>query len=799
MMKRITAIQIAIIFIIGLIPILWLREGYIISNGDNIPASLNAAKTFSSSFNMWSPDFLGYASPNPSYLLNTLLALFFSDLGLSVGVIQILFQILLYMGAGFSMYYFTRKIYPNHNLAPFFAALFYMLNFFILMSRFNLGFAWTYAFLPLILALFVLSVNAACRHDKKAANLGIIGFAIVSIVPFSIASVNPANIALFLISLSVLAVYFLVKYRKTLIPFVLMLGKLGLVTFLVNIWWLLPMINTFFLSPQSLGSSVNVDSWSWTHQRASFLNLFWLNGTWGWNPYYIPKPLFDFYANPVVAFLMFVPFILAGTALFFKSNKSRFNAFVAFCILVFVFLAKGVHDPLGQINLLLYQQIPLMSMFREPASKFTLIIIPFLALLIGYTANHIIKMDLHFRPKRTKLLKMLFVVFTIGTFLVSALPLFTGFVDTKTDELPYSSYVQIPQYWFQATDWINNQQGDWKVLLTPLDDFYEMPYVWGYFGTDVLLERLFEKPLISTSALDGYISNPEPAADLRQIRVAVKFNRTDEFQALLNLLNIKYIVQRNDVNNNMVGRNLKSPQEMQIFFGNQPYLKLVERFGQLDIYEYTQAKPSIYALSYDTLQKTDLYIDRSYLLNQTWNQADFERLSNDTQQSEYLQTNSLNSDSSWITVNSPILPANQETSYLINANLTGRNIFSVNIKVAEYSENLILITNSSVGIITMRDFDGYNINQRFEPQGPDTKYFQIQIWVNESSSSTLNVDNMAVTGTMSTLNMTGLENVFQDIDQNQEHFPNKKHYHHKDCNSGKYNSTVYSGYHTVTR
>jgi len=220
----------------------------------------------------------------------------------------------------------------------------------------------------------------------------------------------------------------------------------------------------------------------------------------------------------------------------------------------------------------------------------------------------------------------------------------------------------------------------------------------------------------------------------------------------------------------MVGRNLKSPQEMQIFFGNQPYIKLVERFGQIDIYEYTPAKPSIYALSYDTLQKTDLYIDRSYLLNQTWNQADFERLSNDTQRSEYLQTNSLNSDSSWTTVNSPILPANQETSYLINTNLTGRNIFLVNIKVAEYSENLILIANSSIGIITMRDFDGYNINQRFEPQGPETKYFQIQIWVNESSSSTLNVDNMAVTGTMSTLNMTGLENVFQNIEENKDIF-----------------------------
>ena len=592
MMKKLTALGIVILFFAGLVPLLWLKPDFIISNGDNIPPSLNADKTFSSSASMWSPDYLGYASPNPSYLLNTYFAAFLGNLGLSVGYVQILFQILLYMGAGFAMYFFSKTIYSDNKIAPFFAAFFYMFNFFILNSRFNLGFAWLYTFLPFLLALFVRIVNATYRQDKKSANVGVIFFAFVSVVALSVASINPANIALFLFALTVFAVYFLIKHRKNLLPFLFAVGKITAVTIPINIWWMYPMLNTFFFSPAGLNSQVNVASWSWTHERASFLNLFWFNGTWGWLPEYVQQWIIDYYNYPVIAVLMFVPFITAAVALLFKSNKSRFNAYIMACILIFIFLATGLHDPIAQlVNSQLYQHIPLMSMFREPASKFTLLAIPFLALLIGYAADKIANIKLNVSPKNLKLAKIFVLLFLASSFIVSSIPIFTpsslgGFVGT-------SSYVQIPQYWFQASNWINNQPGDWKILLTPLNDFYQMNYSWGYYGSDQLLERFFEKPIVSTAALNGYITNDNTSKDLMQIRTAVKSSNVDEFKALLDLLSIKYIVQRNDVvtdiydtNHVLVslqaGRNLKTPLEMQPFFAEQPYLKMVKNFGQLE-------------------------------------------------------------------------------------------------------------------------------------------------------------------------------------------------------------------------
>src|SRR5665811_1614519 len=99
---------------------------------------------------------------------------------------------------------------------------------------------------------------------------------------------------------------------------------------------------------------------------------------------------------------------------------------------------------------------------------------------------------------KMKSIKVFILLFLAFSFVISSLPLLTGFE-------PTSSYVQIPRYWYQATNWINSQPGNWKVLLTPLNDYYQLPYTWGYYGSDQLLERLFEKPIVSTSALDGYI------------------------------------------------------------------------------------------------------------------------------------------------------------------------------------------------------------------------------------------------------------------------------------------------------
>jgi len=245
-----------------------------------------------------------------------------------------------------------------------------------------------------------------------------------------------------------------------------------------------------------------------------------------------------------------------------------------------------------------------------------LLIVPFLALLVGFSAERI--MNVKLLKFNFRLSKILIAAILILIFVVTVQPLV---IPIGNLEKPVSSYVKIPPYWFQATSWINGEQGDWKVLITPLDDYYQMNYTWGYYGTDQLVEALFEKPIVTTSGLDGYKINSDTALNLQELKSSIRGNRSSEFRAMLDLLNVKYIFQRNDLETGMVMRNryLMSPTEMQNFFDKQPYLRLVEKFGLIDVYKYTESKPSLYILSPSALKQTDIKVETDNTLEKEWN------------------------------------------------------------------------------------------------------------------------------------------------------------------------------------
>ena len=320
-MKKITAIEITILIIAGLLPLLWLpKEGYIISNGDNFPLFLNPQHVLSTGTYLWSHDFLGYSTPAPAYLLYQYPAIFLNYLGLSIGGIQIFYQLILFIIGALSMYYFSKTIYPELRIAPFAAGFFYMFNIFALTNRQNTGFIWIYAFLPLLLALFAKIVKLTYEKNNKSANKNIIYFSLLSVVAFSFAAINPANVALGLFGITILALYYIVKYRKQLLPFFKSLGKIAGISIPINLWWIIPIVNYYFLSNQVFNSAVSVDAWAWTQWRSSFLNLFWLNGIWAWLPEYFPY--FNSYnASPILTVFVFVPFIIAASALLLKMKN----------------------------------------------------------------------------------------------------------------------------------------------------------------------------------------------------------------------------------------------------------------------------------------------------------------------------------------------------------------------------------------------------------------------------------------------------------------------------------------------
>jgi arabinofuranan 3-O-arabinosyltransferase len=609
--KSLRKLEIAFLILLGMVPLLWWRPGYIIAKGDYFPFWFNPYRVLSSDVYLWSPHFMGSVNVYGSYLLYGILWLFLKSLGLSIGFIQILIQVLLLSGAGFTMYFLSKTVYPKLKLSPVISSIFYMFNFFALGSRLNEGFAWTYTFLPLLLALLIRIMGITSQRNQTATNRYIIYFAISLTLALSTASLNPANIVLILFVLTPIFLYYLIAQRNQIRPLLYNLTKTITLSILLNIWWTIPLLNYYLWAPLTLNPEVNVTAWAWTHARASFLNLFWLNGHWSWRPEYVPY--FDLYSNPILIMLTFIPFLTAAAALLFKINKSCFNAYLMLIILVFLFLAKGLHEPLSQLNLLLYTYIPGMIMFREPASKFTMVLMPFLALLIGYAVDSIANIKMS-RVKLTKFFKPLTATFFITTFIVAVYPLVINPVETKTQQIPFSSYIKIPNYWYEAINWLNSQPGDYKILITPPDDFYQMPYTWGYYGIEFFI-GIIQKPVLLLEF--GYKVNPEASTTLQYLYSTIKYNKTADFKALLDLLNIRYILQRNDIQYNFTGRNIIPPNEMRSFLTQQPYIRLVQKFGQLDIYEYTDPKPYIYILDPTTLRQATIKIENITILNTT--------------------------------------------------------------------------------------------------------------------------------------------------------------------------------------
>jgi hypothetical protein len=427
-------------------------------------------------------------------------------------------------------------------------------------------------------------------------------------------------------------------------------------------------------------------------------------------------------------------------------------------------------------------------MFREPASKFTMALMPFLALLIGYAVHHIVNTKIG-KHKPTNLTKATVTTCFILVFIIGSYPLVTNPMETKTPQLPYSSYVKIPDYWYKATDWLNNQPGDYKILITPPDDFYMMPYTWGYYGTEDFIARFIQKPILLTYYAP-YRINPETAATLDYLGKTISDNRTDQFKALLDLLNVRYILQRNDVQSNFTGsnillsRNILSSDQMKTFLTQQPYIHLVQEFGQLCIYEYMGSKPYIYVQSLTSLQQTLIKIENVTTLDRFWDftlPVDLQEWISLSPQVQWdanvsfgldgdaLKVELWNSTYGWKVVNSPFLPAQYGDTYQVQVDIRGQNASGVHIKTVEFDAGKNYLTGTLSAGVGDGTFDWKHVVFMVEATNQSTKYLQVQIWHGEVTDKPLPnivwIKSFKIQGYI-VLNSTGIDLLFQNATQN---------------------------------
>ena len=283
--------EILLVVLVCIIPFLWIRPGYLVAKGDYFPYAFNVGSLSNDAF-LWANNNFGSPISTAAYTVYGLFWGVLQFLNLDVGLSQTILLASQFAGAALSMIYLTKTVYPRQRFAALTASAFYIFNFFILINLLNVGMMFTYSFLPLLIALFIKSLKQSERILRNATVFGIV-FAIVA----SVSSINLADDVLIVISLVSVLVYYLVIERKIKARRILRnLAVVSIITLLLSTWWIVPILVYYVpTSSTQLQSNVNVLDWSWTQTRASFMNLFWLNGVWGWRPEYVPY--YNYYSN----------------------------------------------------------------------------------------------------------------------------------------------------------------------------------------------------------------------------------------------------------------------------------------------------------------------------------------------------------------------------------------------------------------------------------------------------------------------------------------------------------------------
>ncbi|MGC9203235.1 MAG: alpha-(1-_3)-arabinofuranosyltransferase domain-containing protein, partial [Thermoproteota archaeon] len=408
-------------------------------------------------------------------------------------------------------------------------------------------------------------------------------------------NVNPPAVACIYFVLFFYFLFYLIFIRTNVLRAV----RFMLVTFFIiislNMWWFLPFLSNVVAT---YGTSPPYENWSIFNSRPIY-DVFRLIGGWAWRAGYLGSPYFpyaDYYYEPFLVILTYSLIILLFLAILMKP-KNHYILFFNILAIIGIFLAKGVQEPFGNFYFFLFKNFPLFWIFREPFAKFTPLVVLSYSVLLGISTDVIFE-----KLKNQKLVRCgntiidIFYAMLVLTILISSFPLITGDVFPKrTPEDPLSSvHVIVPNYWNQLSNWLNNNDPNARIFLTPRAG-YGATYKWKYrFSGDppmVLLQNpiIEYKSLPSTSPTDLFVNKVYDCIDMNSSRIVV----------FLALLNVQYVLQQNDFDWKLMPPYKYSPEYMRNFFQSQKGLSLVKTFGELDLYSIDDSYllPHIYATS----------------------------------------------------------------------------------------------------------------------------------------------------------------------------------------------------------
>ena len=532
------------------------NEIYINSRTDINTDPINTYRSF---FYMWNDGFFlgqSYAWVVSYIFPHAFFYAFFQAIFQSIYISQALtFATFLFMGfVSFSL--FVRSEFKTNDPIIFLVSFFYACNIFVALHISS-------GYLSLLTAYFAMPLQLFCLR-KILEFTKYFRFSILfSLATLFMSGINPPFIAINLIVIFVYLIHVSRDLNHKLLTTrnLKRLGITFILTLTVNLYWIFPLL-LYFLQSASFGELLS-EPLTMHNRTSSYLNVFRTLGLWSFGAEYKSVPYDDysglFLHNPFWIFSMFLfPLIVLGLSLF-SQKQLRQKIWLYILIVIAIPVAVGIYQPpFAGIYQWSYDHVPLFSMFRS-SYKLVQIYIFALATLL---ATHLLQLSNRKKPFFIILLSILFVV--------NAFPFFTKTVIQQDNRIK-----TVPDYYFDAAAFFKKDVDNYRIFTLPMQ--YFSVYTWG--NTKSNIEYIFKKGLVTR--MPGTEYTPSNAIYIRLHDFLVNHQYV-EAEDLFRELNIKYILQRNDIDWEYYS-NLSLPPE-QIRGILAPYRK-VASFGALDVYE----------------------------------------------------------------------------------------------------------------------------------------------------------------------------------------------------------------------
>lgn len=499
----------------------------------------------------------------------------------------------LFAGIGLGGYLFLRVL--GLDRVPAVAGgLVYLLNpYTVSMAGINSVFLAAMALLP-VLAAITLSAISARRSIRSVAVLLALLCPLIGYV-YS----NPPLVLLLGGGMLFAAGYGIAVGGRPARRRALRLGLLGVPLLATACaYWAVPAL--IQSGTTAAGSLSQTSSWAWTEGRTTVANGFWLNTTWAWSfrSYYPFASFYSTFPLDAIKYLLPAAAFVALPVSFTRSASSelrRLAVAAAAVGLFLIFVGTGTRSP-GNIVFDPVYHLPYGWLLREPgrflmgtALAYSILVAVLVQRLAAVTARYG-ERNLTFPRTLGSTLRRTVPSWAFGTLVLVALispgfPLVFGQLtpDHRLGGLP-GSHVALPRYWTQMASYINRTPQAGEVLMLPSDDFYQMPYSWGYYGNDGFIPQLISRPVIDPAGQGYQAASAQLLLTVQHISADLAGGDWFDAQRLMNAMEVRMVLVRGDVLATFPGRAIVSPTAIAAGLSRDPKVTLVRRDGPLSLY-----------------------------------------------------------------------------------------------------------------------------------------------------------------------------------------------------------------------